>query len=116
MIGVSTALVPSGDEGGSVGLGLAIPANDAQFVVSRLLGPGRLQLGWDHRKRPHSAAADRGITAGSLLVSVDRHPVTSLADLQLHIDAARSANNQFVLMLVEDQQGLQWMALPLGSR
>ena len=259
VIGVSTALVTSGNEGGSVGLGLAIPADDVQFVVSRLLGSGRLQLGWigahvqrvtadiatavglpaatgsivtdveddspaahagltdgdivlkvsgesvtgpqslnrkiasstigrvaelevwrdggqkivpvviaesqadrtasesaqspsgeaigvDRRDlglvlgsitesvraklgmKPqqagvliedvvaHSAAADRGITAGSLLVSVDRHPVTSLADVQLHIDAARSANNQFVLMLVEDQQGLQWMALPLGSR
>ncbi len=46
VIGVSTALVTSGNEGGSVGLGLAIPADDVQFVVSRLLGSGRLQLGW----------------------------------------------------------------------
>jgi serine protease Do len=241
VIGVSTALVTSGNEGGSVGLGLAIPANDVQFVVSRLLSPGGLRLGWigahvqpvtadiatavglpaaagsivtdvetdspaahagltdgdivlkvsgepvtgprglnqkiasstigsvaelevwrdggqkivtvvieasqadrtasesaqspsgeavsvDRRDlglvlgsitesvraklgmRPqqagvliedvvaHSAAADHGITAGSLLVNVDRHPVTSLADVQLHIDAARSANKQFVLI------------------
>jgi serine protease Do len=62
----------------------------------------------------HSAAADRGITAGSLLVSVDGHPVT-LADVQPRIDAARSANHHFVLMLVEDQQGLQWVALPLDA-
>ena len=257
VIGVSTALVTSGNEGGSVGLGLAIPANDVQFVVSRLLGPGNLRLGWIgahvqpvtadiatavglpeaagsivtnvendspaahagltdgdivlkvsgeavteprslnrkiagstigsvaeleiwrdgaqkivavmieelqadrtaseaaqsssgdavgvdrhdlglvlgpitesiHAKlgmRPqqvgvliedvvaHSAAADRGITAGSLLVSVDGHPVT-LADVQPRIDAARSANHHFVLMLVEDQQGLQWLALPLDA-
>ena len=64
----------------------------------------------------HSAVADRGITAGSLLVSVDRQPVASPADVQPRIDAARRANRHFVLVLVEDQQGLQWMALPLGSR
>jgi serine protease Do len=258
VIGVATALVTSGDEGGSIGLGLAIPSNDVQFAASRLLGPGPLQLGWigahvqqvtadiatavglpaavgsivtdvendspaaqagltdgdiilkvsgetaagprslnrriasstigsvaelevwrDGAQKTftvvigesqsdsalsksaktasgkvarvdrgdlglvlgpitesvraklgmtpqqvgvliedvvaHSAAADRGISAGSLLVNVDHQPVESPADVQLRIDAARWANHRFVLALVEDQQGLQWIALPLDT-
>jgi serine protease Do len=45
VVGVATALFTAGD-GGSVGLGLAIPGNDAQFIVDRLLQHGQVQLGW----------------------------------------------------------------------
>jgi serine protease Do len=46
VIGVSTALVTPENGAGSVGLGLAIPANDARFVIDRLLATGRVELGW----------------------------------------------------------------------
>ena len=46
VIGVSTALVTSGSATGSVGLGLAIPGNDARFIIDRLLRDGRVRLGW----------------------------------------------------------------------
>ncbi len=46
VVGVSTALVNPGNENSSVGLGLAIPGNDVQFIVHRLLDNGRVQLGW----------------------------------------------------------------------
>jgi serine protease Do len=46
VVGVSTALVTSGNESGSVGLGLAIPGNDVRFIVDRLRDHGRVQLGW----------------------------------------------------------------------
>ena len=106
------------------GEAIGVDRRDLGLVLGSITESVRAKLGMKPQQAgvliedvvAHSAAADRGITAGSLLVSVDRRPVTSLADVQLHIDAARSANNQFVLMLVEDQQGLQWMALPLGSR
>jgi serine protease Do len=259
VVGVSTALVTSGNGAGSVGLGLAIPGNDVRFVVDRLLETGRVQLGWigvhvqqvtadiasavglpavigsiitgvedrspaaraglndgdiilkvgdervigprtlnrkvesstigsvaelviwrdgiqqtvpvaigeskadsamsnsaatrsgeaarterrdlglvlgpiteDVRAKlsmtPQqtgavvedvvggSVAADRGITAGSLIMNVHRQSVTSPADVQLRVDAARKENRSFVLMLVKDSQGLRWMALPLYSR
>ncbi len=46
VVGVSTALVNPGSENSSIGLGLAIPGNDVQFIVRRLLDTGRVRLGW----------------------------------------------------------------------
>ncbi len=110
MIGVSTALVTSGNEGGSVGLGLAIPADDVQFVVSRLLGSGRLQLGWigAHVQRvtadiatavvlpaatgsivtdveDDSPAAHAGLTDGDIVLKVSGESVTGPQSLNRKI-------------------------------
>ena len=258
VIGVSTALVNPGNENSSVGLGLAIPGNDVQFIVHRLLDHGRVQLGWigarvqpvttdiasavglpatlgsivtevedsspaahaglsngdiilqvgdrdapgprslnreiasatigdvarlvvwrDGTRQtipvtiaeskadsatsqptapqtaeaartvhhdlglvlgplsentraklgmtaqqtgvevqdvlPNSAAADHGITVGSLIMNVHRQPVTSPADVQQRIDAARKENRSVVLVLVRGTQGLRWVVLPLNS-
>jgi serine protease Do len=46
VIGISTALATPKNGAGSVGLGFAIPANDARFVVDRLLTTGHVELGW----------------------------------------------------------------------
>jgi serine protease Do len=46
VVGVATALYSPGGETGSVGLGLAIPASDAKFIVEQLLATGRVKLGW----------------------------------------------------------------------
>ena len=64
----------------------------------------------------NSAAADRGIITGSLILYVDRQSVTSSADVRLSIDAAREKNRGFVLMLVKSTQALRWVAVPLDSR
>ncbi len=45
VIGVNTALQSQGD-GGSIGIGFAIPSNDAQFVIDRLQKFGRIKPGW----------------------------------------------------------------------
>ena len=63
----------------------------------------------------NSAAADRGITAGSLILNVHQQSVTSPADVQQGIDAARKENRSFVLVLVRGTQGLRWVVLPLNS-
>jgi serine protease Do len=63
-----------------------------------------------------SVAADRGITAGSMIANVQRQPVTSAAEVQAGIDAARADGGGFVLMLVRSRLGLRWMALPLDPR
>ncbi len=47
VIGVSTALFsPGGESAVSVGLGFAIPSNDANFIIRRLRQDGVLRLGW----------------------------------------------------------------------
>jgi serine protease Do len=45
-IGMNTALYTADDGGGSVGLGLAIPGNDVQFVLNNLREYGRVRLGY----------------------------------------------------------------------
>ena len=62
----------------------------------------------------HSVASDRGITAGSVIVSVERQSVTSSADVLRSLDDARQSNRRFVLLLVLDAQSLRWVPLPLG--
>jgi serine protease Do len=63
----------------------------------------------------NSVAADHGVAAGSLIVNVHRQSVTSPAEVQSGIDAARAENGSFVLMLVRSSEGLRWMALPLDA-
>jgi serine protease Do len=45
VVGVNTALQSQGD-GGSIGIGFAIPSNDARFVIARLQKYGRVKPGW----------------------------------------------------------------------
>lgn len=45
VIGVNTAIISPGDTG-SIGIGFAIPANDARYVIDQLRRFGRVQLGW----------------------------------------------------------------------
>jgi serine protease Do len=47
VIGVNTALFnPTAAGGGSIGLGFAIPGNDAQYVIDQLRRTGKMQTGW----------------------------------------------------------------------
>jgi serine protease Do len=45
VIAINTAL-QSQNDGGSIGIGFAIPSNDAQFVIARLMLYGRIKPGW----------------------------------------------------------------------
>lgn len=47
VVGVNTAIVsPGGGQGGSVGVGFAVPSNLARKVVADLVATGRVQRGW----------------------------------------------------------------------
>ena len=46
LIGVDSALITTGDNGGSVGLGFAIPANDVLYILERWRQYGRVRTGW----------------------------------------------------------------------
>lgn len=60
VIGVNTAIVTTSDAGGSIGIGFAIPSNDAQFVIYRLQKFGRVRPGWVPIKvqKPSQAVAE----------------------------------------------------------
>ena len=62
-----------------------------------------------------SIAADRGITAGSVILNVHQRPVATADDVPAGIEAARRDNSGFVLMLVRNEHGLRWVALPLAA-
>jgi serine protease Do len=46
VVGVDTALYNPDDSGGFIGIGFAIPAETAQFVVAHLLDPSQPKIGW----------------------------------------------------------------------
>ncbi len=46
VIGINTQLISPSDSSGSIGLGLAIPANDATFVVDEMRKYGKLRAGF----------------------------------------------------------------------
>jgi serine protease Do len=77
VVGVATALYSPEGETGSVGLGLAIPANDAKFVVERLLASGRLRLGWIGA---HVQPVSADLAAAVRLPSVTGSMITDVQD------------------------------------
>ncbi len=64
---------------------------------------------------PDGAAAARGLKPGDVIVEVQQEPVTTPADVQSRVDDVRKQNRKSVLMLIQRQDNLQWVPLPLGS-
>jgi serine protease Do len=66
---------------------------------------------------PDSAAAQRGLKPGDVIVEVQQEAVSSPADVQDRIDRTRKQNRKSVLMLVQGQgqEGLRWIPLPLEA-
>jgi serine protease Do len=64
---------------------------------------------------PNSAASDRGLKAGDVIVEVQQNQVASPADVQKQVDAARKADRKFVLMLIQRDNGMQYVPLALSG-
>jgi len=64
---------------------------------------------------PDSAAAQRGLHAGDVIVEVQQEQVSSPADVQERVDRIRKQNRKSVLILVQGQDGLHWVPLPLEA-
>jgi serine protease Do len=64
---------------------------------------------------PNSSAAERGLKAGDVIVEVQQGEVTSPADVQQKVDTVRKENRKSVLMLIQRQDGLQWVPLSLSG-
>ena len=60
-----------------------------------------------------SAAADRGVRPGDVIVEVSQEAVATPAEVLERVERARTANRRNVLMLIENaQNGLRWVPLP----
>ena len=64
---------------------------------------------------PNSAAAERGLKAGDVIVEVQQGEVSSPADVQQKVDTVKKENRKSVLMLIQRQDGLQWVPLSLSG-
>ena len=64
---------------------------------------------------PNGSAAARGLKPGDVIVEVQQQPVGTPADVQSRVDDVRKQNRKQVLMLIQRQDNLQWVPLPLNS-
>jgi serine protease Do len=76
----------------------------------------------DHQKgvvvtevAPDGAAAKQGLKPGDVIVEVQQSEVNSPADVQQYVDSVRKENRKSVLMLIQRQDGMQWIPVPLGT-
>jgi len=65
---------------------------------------------------PDSAAAEKGILVGDLVVEVGQEEVESPGQVAEKVAKAEDAGRKTVLLLVEGQGGLRFVALRLGSK
>ena len=136
VIGVNTAIasVPSGgasagQEGGSIGLGFAIPVNQARRIATELIQTGRatqaiigVQLASGGPRgatvagvTPGSPAASAGIAAGDLVTKVDNRVIEDANALVAAIQSA--APNQVVTLTVASPGAApRPVPVTLGSR
>jgi putative serine protease PepD len=136
VIGVNTAIasVPSGgaspgQEGGSIGLGFAIPINQARRIATELVQTGRatqaiigVQLATGGPRgatvagvTPGSPAATAGLTTGDLVTKVDNRVIEDANALVAAIQS--SAPNQVVtLTVVGPGAAPRSVPVTLGSR
>lgn len=86
VIGINTAI--ESDTGGSVGIGFAIPINDAKFVIAQLMEKGRVAYGYlgiePDTVTPRLAAAYR--VTGGARVQADPEPGSPAAKAGIQVD------------------------------
>ncbi len=81
----------------------------------------KYQLGADQKGvvvtdvAPDGPAANRGLKPGDVIVEVQQEPVSTPADVQSRVDSVRKQNRKSVLMLIQRQDNLQWVPVPLGT-
>jgi serine protease Do len=81
----------------------------------------KYQLGADQKGvvitdvTPNSSASERGLKPGDVIVEVQQDPVSAPDDVQQRVDSVRKQNRRSVLMLIQRQDGLQWVPLQLSA-
>ena len=80
---------------------------------------GRYQISPDQKGvvvtavRRDGPAARRGVKPGDVIVEVQQQSVSTPADVQARIDAIRKQDRKAVLVLIQGQDGLRWIPIPL---
>lgn len=64
---------------------------------------------------PDGAAAKQGLKPGDVIVEVQQSEVNSPADVQQRVEAVRKQDRRSVLMLIQRQDGMQWIPVPLSG-
>ncbi len=64
---------------------------------------------------PLSPAYDRGLVPGNVIERVQMQPVATLMELRQKLKAERENGAPYVLLLVDDQDGARWVAMPLSG-
>ena len=64
---------------------------------------------------PNSAAAERGLKPGDVIVEVQQGEVATPDDVRKRVEDVRKENRKSVLMLVQRRDGLQWVPLSLSA-
>ena len=62
---------------------------------------------------PDGPAAQRGVKPGDVIVEVQQEAVNTPADVMDRISRVRKQNRNSVLMLIQGQDGLRWVPLPV---
>ena len=122
VVGINTAIVSQ--SGGSVGIGFAIPINEAKSILPQLEAKGRVTRGWlgvsiqpmtpelakafklepDHgvlvaEVVPDSPAAKAGLKTGDVITEYDGHTITKAGDLPRLVSATPVGQNATVRVL-----------------
>ena len=64
---------------------------------------------------PNSDAAKKGIDAGDVIIDVNQQPVKSVANLQAKISEAKDAGRDSILLLVNRQGSIQFIAVNIAD-
>lgn len=64
---------------------------------------------------PDSNAAERGLRPGDVIVQVQQEEVNSPSDVEQRLNRARKQNRKMVLLLIQGQDGLRWVPLPVSE-
>ncbi|MCJ8349772.1 DegQ family serine endoprotease [Moritella sp.] len=124
LIGINTAIL--GPNGGNVGIGFAIPANMANNLVQQIIEHGEVRRGvlgvagqeltpdlakafdidiqygaFINQVTPSSAAAEAGLIAGDIIVSVNNNNIRSFSELRARIGTL-GPDKQITLGVVRD--------------
>ncbi len=128
VVGVDTAIISR--SGGSVGIGFAIPINEAKAILPQLQAKGHVTRGWlgvtiqpvtpDLAKAFHlaegkgalvaqvmkdSPAVKAGLRAGDVIVEYDGHAIAKSGDLP-HVVAATPIGREAAIKVIRDGQPL----------
>ena len=133
VVGINTAIATvsgaSGESGGSIGVGFAIPSNDAKDIADQLLTDGTAEhasLGVSASEtedgsgaqirsvEPGSAAADAGLQDGDIVTAVADRPVRDLDGLLAAIRDHQPGDEVTLTILRDGAE--ESITLTLGSR